>query len=69
MGYRHPMPLPVFLVHYDAPDWVAASARSILASDIDLAVTVVATGLGVRHLAAYRRYAGGAGHREQGSSV
>lgn len=33
--------LPVFLVHYDAPEWVQSSAASILASDVDVDLTVV----------------------------
>ena len=36
--------LPVYLVHWGAPDWVASSARSILASDIPVSVTVIDNG-------------------------
>ncbi len=34
-------PLPVFLIHYDAPHWVRSAAKSILASDIEVDLTVI----------------------------
>ena len=37
-------PLPVFLVHYDAPDWVRSAAQSILRSDLPVVVTVINNG-------------------------
>lgn len=36
--------LPVYLVHWNAPEWVSSAAISILASDIPVAVTVVDNG-------------------------
>jgi GT2 family glycosyltransferase len=39
-----PEPLPVYLIHYNAPGWVASSARSILESDIPVALTIVDNG-------------------------
>jgi GT2 family glycosyltransferase len=38
-------PLPVYVVHFNAPDWCAATVRSILASeDISVEVTVIDNG-------------------------
>jgi hypothetical protein len=37
-------PLPVYLIHWNAPDWVQAASDTILGSDIDVAVTVVDNG-------------------------
>lgn len=37
-------PLPVYLVHWDAPDWVRSAAASILASDRPIALTIVDNG-------------------------
>lgn len=38
------MTLPVYLVHYDAPDWIRASVNAALSSDIPVAVTVLNNG-------------------------
>jgi N-acetylglucosaminyl-diphospho-decaprenol L-rhamnosyltransferase len=38
------LPLPVVIVHYRAPEWLSESVSSVLASDIDVAVTVVSNG-------------------------
>lgn len=35
------MPLPVYLIHYEAPGWLRSAAASILASDIDVSLTVL----------------------------
>lgn len=34
-------PLPVYLVHYNAPEWVRSACDSILRSDIPVALTIV----------------------------
>ena len=36
--------LPVYLIHYDAPEWIASSARSLLDSDIPVSITVIDNG-------------------------
>ena len=38
------MPLPVYLIHYDAPDWCADAVRTIENSDPPVAVTVINNG-------------------------
>ena len=35
------MVVPVYLIHYDTPDWVRSAARSILSSDVEVDLTVV----------------------------
>jgi N-acetylglucosaminyl-diphospho-decaprenol L-rhamnosyltransferase len=42
--------LPVLMVHYRAPDWLLESVRSVLASDIEVAITVVNNGGVIRDL-------------------
>ena len=37
-------PLPVYLIHWNAPDWVKSATDSILSSDMPVAVTVVDNG-------------------------
>jgi hypothetical protein len=37
-------PLPVYLIHWNAPDWVASAAASVLASDLPVQVTVIDNG-------------------------
>lgn len=34
-------PLPVYLIHYRAPDWLQSAIEAVLSSDIPVAVTVV----------------------------
>lgn len=38
------MTLPVYLVHYDAPGWVMAAARTVLESSVHVAVTIIDNG-------------------------
>lgn len=35
------MPLPVYIIHFRAPDWVRAATASVLRSDIHVSVTVI----------------------------
>jgi len=45
MGARRATPVPVYLVHWNAPEWCASAAASLLASEgVDVGLTVVDNG-------------------------